>query len=452
MKTDDTSIYIPDYSIMPKLKAGETFVDPIFGTSIRRITVADEIEDVGYGDGRKCWSCQTEYSTVTPFNCDSSLLLIMHGSSGFAVYDKYGNFLFYPMVNGRYAIGPSSEPRWSATDPYTFYYLHGNEFKSYNLSSYTSRVVRRFDQYIIQTPDQMNGVRGLGEQDLSENGRWYGLCGQRQDGAYEIFVYDIVRDRVGLGLYKAQKDFDNIYISPSGWLVLGGDDGEYLYSNDMELIRKITDAVGHQDIGRDERGQDCLMWVDAADPNGPTCKPFGGIAKVALPKGDKTCALPLNWDMAAHVYMPRSGGCALVSTYSANINAKPALYLNEIVIVGTDGKNVQRICHHRNVPYSGVVNGSRATGNNDLTKIVFNSRMGDPRPNYCDVYMIDLLKQPEPSLPSPITPLPTPITVMGIPGWTPTDFSGAEGKEWLIHLKVTGGKLETTMYDKEGQK
>lgn len=449
MKINDTNIYTPD-PVIVKLRAGDTYTDPIFGTTIRRVTVADEIEDIGYGDGRKCWSCQVEYSAVTPFNSDSSLFLIMHGSSGFAVYDRYGYFLIYPKIDGRYEVSPSSEPRWSATDPNTFYYLHGNELKTYNLNAGKARVVRKFDIYIDWTPDQINGVRGLGEQDLSESGRWYGLCGQRQDGAYEIFIYDFEKDRVSPGIYRGTKDFDNIQVSPSGLLVLSGNDGEHLYTNSMDYIGRVTNSAGHQDIGRDEYGHDCLMWVDAADPI-PTCMPASGIANVPLHTFPypKHCALPLNWDMAAHVYMPRVGGVALISTYSGVPNVPPALYLNEIVIVSTDGKTVQRVCHHRSSPYGSYNQSSKATGNNDLTKILFNSSMGDLRPNYCDVYMIDLPKSVEKPAPSPS---PSPVTVTGIPGWTPTNFSGAEGKEWLIHLKVVDGKLTTEMYDKEGQK
>src|SRR5262249_22012444 len=152
--------------------------------------------------------------------------------------------------------------------------------------------------------------------------------------------------------------------------------------SDMQPMRQLTGAAGHQDIGRDENGEECLIWADAANPasaGGQVCNPTG-IAKVLLKNGAKTPILQLNWDMAAHVYCPRVPGKALISTYSANPNTAPAPFLDEILIASTDGQRVERLAHHHSTPFS-YTHSPRATGNRDLTKIVFNSCMGKADPN-----------------------------------------------------------------------
>ena len=446
----DRSIYAP--LPIPVSKVGESFIDPVFGTTVKRITDCSQIEDVSYGDGRKCWSCQVEYASVTPFNSDSTRLLLMHGSSGFAVYDGTGQFLFYPTVAGRYEVTPSSEPRWSASDPDFFYYLSGNELKLYDVVQRRAKLVRRFDEYIVRTVDGVNGVRGLGEGDI--NGRFWALMGQYLDGAVEVFVFNLDAGTKSNTLHFLQQSFNNLQTTTNGSVIVAFEQpgkspaqGEILYHPDMRSFRPLSRAAGHQDIGKDENGEECLIWVDSADPEGPTCSPASGIVKVLLKDGSKTCVLPLNWEMAAHVYCPQIQGKALVSTYSANANPTPAPYLNEIMIVSTDGKDVQRLCHHRSVPYSGQ-HQPHATGNRDLTKIVFNSCMARPNdPNYTDVYMIDLAeKPPEKPVETP-SPVQTPDSLWG---YSKIDFTGSEGKEWLLRLKVVNGQLIAEMYDKAG--
>jgi hypothetical protein len=72
------------------------------------------------------------------------------------------------------------------------------------------------------------------------------------------------------------------------------------------------------------------------------------VAKILLADASKTCMLGLNWDMACHVFCPYDlRGWALISTYTPG-----------------------------------------ASGNRNLTKVVFNSCFGSENGIYTYVYMM----------------------------------------------------------------
>lgn len=118
-----------------------------------------------------------------------------------------------------------------------------------------------------------------------------------------------------------------------------------------------------------------------------------------------------------------------------------------------DGKTFDRLCHHQSSPITkeGYTRQPRATGNKDLSKIVFNSGMSAPAvgstPNYCDVYLMDLPRiQPTAA---PVQPIPAQGTgeltlngqIMKVKEMTFTNG------QWLILLQAKDGKLTARMFD-----
>lgn len=406
MKTD-RGIY-PASKIQPP-PVGLSYQDPVFGTTIKRITDAQQTEDIGFGDGRKCWACQTEYATICPFNADSTRLLIMHGSSGPAIYDGHGNFLFYPFVNGH--LESMHSPRWTA-DPNQFIYLAGNQLKIYDIAKRQATLVRTFSEYLA-TNQGADGVTTMGEEDLKGNRQLIGLVGALANGTRDIFIYNLKTDTKVATLNLPTSlayTFDNIYITPSGRLMIGwysqgkgANRGQWLYDASLKNIRQLTGAMGHNDIGQDVDGSEVLIWPSGAntsDMGGTVCLPWG-MVKVKLDdaSASKTCILPFtSWDHIPHTYVPAFPGWVLVSTYTrpdldpALTSSKPwTSLMNEIFRFSMDGKIIERLAHHQSGP-ANITRESRAVGNWDLSKIVFNSNFGNTflGDNYVDVYLMEV--------------------------------------------------------------
>jgi hypothetical protein len=129
---------------------------------------------------------------------DNTRLLIQHFSY-FALYDGDGNFLkdLY-----QYRVHVSSEPRWSRTDPNVFYFINGNQLKSFNIGTNAVSVVHAFTEY--------SAISGKGESDISFDGTHFVFCG---DGRY-VFVYDFANDVKGPVLDVNGYPVDSLYITP----------------------------------------------------------------------------------------------------------------------------------------------------------------------------------------------------------------------------------------------
>jgi hypothetical protein len=99
----------PNYNTFVPPAAGGTYVDPVFGSTIKRVSNALATPNADRG-GMLTW-IQQEYATASPFNSDNSRFLLVH-ESYFGLYDGAGAFL----RNLPMEINSSSEPRWSRRD------------------------------------------------------------------------------------------------------------------------------------------------------------------------------------------------------------------------------------------------------------------------------------------------------------------------------------------------
>jgi hypothetical protein len=87
----DAAIHIPPlYESFSPPFVGERYADPVFGSSIKRLSNAFETHNAAAG-GNLTW-ITGEYSTPCPFNSDNSLLILVH-ESYFGLYDSSGLYL-----------------------------------------------------------------------------------------------------------------------------------------------------------------------------------------------------------------------------------------------------------------------------------------------------------------------------------------------------------------------
>src|SRR5580698_8510805 len=66
----------PNYTTFVQPSAGGSFVDPVFGTTIMRVTNALGTPNADQG-GNLTW-IENEYSTMSAFNSDNSKFILVH--------------------------------------------------------------------------------------------------------------------------------------------------------------------------------------------------------------------------------------------------------------------------------------------------------------------------------------------------------------------------------------
>lgn len=381
----DAGTYPPvDHATFRPPAAGEGYIDPAFGSFVRRLSDATATPDAANGGTLPL--VNNEYATIAPFNRDNGYLILGHHSY-FALYDGEGRYL----RDLPFDIHGGSEPRWSRALAARLYYINGNQLKRYDVDTGDRGVVRTFPEYA--------DVRGNGESDIAFQDDRFVLVGDGRD----IFVYDVATDTKGAVLETAGLGgFDNVFITPDdnvlvGWYARGTGryEGVELYDREMNFLRQVSRTVGHMDVTRDLDGGEVLLLGNASDP-APVCP--SAIVKIRLSDGAQTCLLQLDWSVAVHVSGTDEDGWAVVSTYVPSDPVTPdgwKPYAGEILQVRLDGTQVRRLAHHRSRPFNDYAWQPRAAVSRDGSRLVYSSNYGLPGidgypATYGDAYLIDL--------------------------------------------------------------
>ncbi len=398
-----------DYSTFQPPAVGDTYVDPVFGSTVKRISNALGTPNAD-GGGSLTWITD-EYSTMSPFNSDNSRILLVH-QSYFGLYDGTGAYLRDLPLE----ISSSSEPRWSRNDNRTIYYIHGNQFKTYDISSGATNIVHTFGEY--------SAISGMGESDISFDGDHFVFAG---DGRY-VFVYRISTDTKSSVFDTGGTALDSIYITPNNnvivsWTASGTVryTGQELFDANMNFLRQVGRADGHKDVTLDTNGDEVLVWTNSNDPQ-PICN--NGIVKIRLADGHQTCLASFDWSLAVHISAPDNSGIVYVETYAPSNPTPPSgwvAYTNELLQIKLDGSQVLRLAHHRSRPFQANTynwqpkmstsrDGSRVVYGSDYDLQTLDGYAGE----YSDVYLIVVggpsTSAPLPAPPPAATPTPAPTT------------------------------------------
>jgi hypothetical protein len=409
MPTLQPSVLVPpDYDTLLPPSQGGSFVDPAFGTSIQRISDAAHARNAD-GGGFLTW-IMVEYSTMSPFNQDDSLALLVH-QSYFALYDSAGRYIRDLPLE----VNASSEPRWSRANNHEFYYVHGNQLKVFDATTGQARVVRTFGEY--------SSIYGMGESDISMDGDHLVFAGDRR----YIFVYTISTDSCSPALDAAGRGFDSLYLTPYNQvLVSWGLDLATklapidLYDPSMAFVRQIFRVNGHKDVALDTDGSEIVVITNSAEPAPNVGK--NAVIKVRLSDAKQTCLQELDWSLAVHISTADHTNFCFVSTYAPGNPEPPAgwyPFTNEILQVFYDGTPTVRLAHHRSRPhgenqydYEAWASANRS-GNLLLFSSDFDLQAQDKTvaDEYSDVYLIQPVRHvpiPGPQPPRPPHPAPEP--------------------------------------------
>jgi hypothetical protein len=371
----------PQYLTFAPPAEGQSYTDPAFGTTIKRITNAFTQPDVS-GGGMLTFITD-EYSSMSPFNTSNSKMLLVF-QDHFGLYDGSGSFL----KDCPLEISAASEPRWSRTDRDVLYYHYGNQLRSYNTATDLIAILHVFGEY--------GSISGKGESDISFDGDHLVLVGDNR----HVFVYEISSNTKGPVFDAGTNGFDSVYITPDNnitvtWFQSGNGryNGIELFDRNMNFLRQVSRAGGHMDVTRDTNGDEVLIWTNSNDP-APICS--NGIVKIRLADSQQTCLLPLDWSLAVHISAPDSNGWVFVETYApGDPLTAPAwtTYTNEILQIKLDGSEVRRLAHHRSRPFNSYNYQPHVSVSRDGGMLVYNSNFGLQASagypvEYSDVYLM----------------------------------------------------------------
>jgi uncharacterized protein (TIGR03437 family) len=387
--TNNSVLAPPNYNSFQPPAAGASYVDPVFGTTIKRISNARGTPNA-YGRGNPQY-IEPEYSTASPFNIDNSRLILLF-ESYFGLFDGQGQFLGALPEE----INASSEPRWSRQDPNVLYYHTGNQLKQYEVSTNAASVVHTFTEF--------SSINGAGEMDISYDGGHFVLVGTARSpfgSKTYVFIYEISTDSKSPALDTSGRAFDSVYIAANNYVTIswtqsgtGRYSGIELFDSSMNFVRQLTDAGGHMHMSQDVNGDPVLIWTNSNDP-APACGQ-NAIVKIRLSDGRQTCLLSLDWNMAVHI-SAADNTWAFVETYAPS-NPTPGAsgwcaYTNELIQIKLDGSEVRRLAHHRSRPFDSYVYMPKLSISRDGSRLVYASNMdlqsilGYPQ-IYADTYMI----------------------------------------------------------------
>ncbi len=392
---DDNKIYFPaDYTTFAPPAVGVKYHDTVFGAPLVRLT---------NGLARFNDSVHHEYATMSPFNQDSSLILVHADHQGYMVVDRNGKLLVPPDL---LVLGGSSEPRWSGKDPQIFYYHIENRLMKFDIAKRQKIAVRIFAQYQKIT-------FGGGECDISEDGDHLMIVGDERQAAMYTFSTDSLAKTVDLNALGSE--WVEVYVTANNNIMVrwGGEGvgkhkGMALYDKDFNFIRQIAPFGGHSDQGRDLNGDEVLFigaYRDTAPP--PGCE-NNGVEKVRLSDAKRTCLVPLNWNAEMHISSNSNGKnpWVLVSvtdtgkgTAVANADLPPdwqrrwGVRFNEVMMVKADGSERRRLAHHRSRTLNSYWYQPHASISKDGKFAVFSSNFGiNPLKDYTDVFLLELSK------------------------------------------------------------
>jgi len=377
----DPSLIVQPHSLSLQ-PVGAAFMDPVFGTSIRR--VSDTSENGGF---------ETQiYNQLQPFSSDNVYLLLV-SRNGYRVRRVDNLSLVENLETGSW-----NTPRWHPLRPHTIVHFDSNDDTTLRLQftdvdSLTTTTVYTF-------PSQYERILvNQSFDEISENGHWLAGMASRNDGESVIFSLNIEDFRLGIQMAVAdlyagpcepdpdwgRVEPDWVGVSPLGnyivvqWVRDGISPCSGLETLNIltgEFTGRVTDHHNHGDLGVDVDGTtEYFMTSELSSPDDPN-RP--AIAMRLLP-GLPTVSPPvflrtMDWSDEDHVSCQGPHGVGLYSwgSYSGVYDFP---FKNELFLQYTDG-SVRRLIHHRSSKCGYWVQ-PRASLSRDGRYVVFASDWGE---------------------------------------------------------------------------
>lgn len=397
---EDTSHAVRAEPTIPKPTKGQVYIDPVFGTKVKRLTDAA-------ADGAAGYVCY--YPKLDPLNAnESKVLFYRHTVGWWLVYDM--NTGIYSRVTQIFNSQTDPQPRWHPTDPNKIRFFYANELREVNLNGGAVTTLATFAGYEFVTNHD--------EGNWSIDGNRLAVCGRNWPwftGLSEFFVFQIGSGIISPKITATNHNVDWVSISPNGgrfvtiaekdqapgdvspWQWGGVDvyDATTMVIDSLEFY-KYTD---HADIGLDADGSEIFITDNAEDSHEDGLR---HIEKYSLDTGAKTYLIGLDWSMTMYVsarnFYGQRGWALITTEKKPELCTTPTPFVDEIFLIKLDGsKQVRRLAHHRSSRYNQCMpytyNNYFDQANGVISRsgryVFFTSNwraMGQPQ----DLYMIDL--------------------------------------------------------------
>jgi hypothetical protein len=410
---NDFTLYpVPD---IPRPAKGVPFRDPVFGTSITRIT--DAPSDV---PGPHFNYAQAGYPKHDIENADGTKLIIQSfAGSCWSIWNAN------PPFNKLYDISPKLigwgsplDVRWSMKEPDVLYYTYLSKFWRYDINRKEAEAVYDFSGDFPPRPAEKHpGCSPSLEEEgtQSDDDRFWPFTikchdpsrsAKKLDPWYQAaqVLFDLDQRKIIAALPAGNPNFNHanaVMVSPRGNYLIIGAPPCFVYDKNWRFLYR-AETHGHYDLALDDEGREVLVTVGRYyGPNG--LKDIGEWVKmIDLETGKTQWLAPLE-NPLFHV----SGNCtdkpgwAVVSTYYPSNFKQSSKWSDDSIIMYELTRRIPKPdrAHHARVwrlAHTHMVRDSYgddpfAKINRKGTKIWFGSAWGTPYKNgQYDVFQIDL--------------------------------------------------------------
>ncbi|PYU09695.1 MAG: hypothetical protein DMG37_22605 [Acidobacteria bacterium] len=424
-KLNDGQIHVPpDWTSFAPPKVGQSYTDPVFGCSVKRLTDGST-EEVTGGEHL---SFLDYYSTFSPINATGTLILISSNNGEWRIKDLDGKIAVpaskIPEMN-------NGHPVWDASDGHVFYYAVGNALHkaTINGNSVKNTILHVFKEY--------RGIVSPDAADLSQDGDHIALVGQTSSERMEVFVWSLSKqtktsvytttckingDITGTPqpgcLHKLLLTADNLLVIAFSNDGPGSEEGARLW--DGSGLVHLQDKTNHLDTGYDLSGKPVFIESGnshyTAGITNPCPSGWGLDVRQQNEVTKAACLLDKqpSWHvsyrgsasqpwMAISFFDDRKPGPELFNRttgFEKPSRANWLLFEDEIILARVDGGAVYRMAHARSRSAEGYWSTPRAAISRDGKYVTFSSNMAHPDgcpdkmhvPNEClDVYLIKAL-------------------------------------------------------------
>ncbi len=422
-RPNDGQVHIPpDWTSFSPPATGESYVDPVFGCKVRRLTNSSVEETLP--DGKRL-SFMHYYSTFSPINATDTMVLIYSSNGAWRIKGIDGNVV---IAAGKMPTMNNGHPVWDAPDGNVFYYALGKTLHKATIAggSVKSTVVQTFKEY--------GGIVSPDAADLSQDGGHIALVGQNANNTMDVFVWSLhaqaktsvyrtvctisgsvtTTPQPGC-LHKLQLTANNLLSIQFAEDGPGLEQGTRLW--DGTNLVHLQDTTNHYDTGYDLSGKPIFIAVNNSKTLAPLKNPCrGGWGLDVRQQENISSAVCLldkqpSWHVsyrgsasqpwaAISFFDDRKPGPELFDTnpaFQAPSLKNWELFEGEIILARIDGGAIYRLAHARSRSAEGYWGTPRAAISRDGEYVVFTSNMAHPDgcpqnmhvPDECtDVYLI----------------------------------------------------------------
>ena len=351
-------------------KAGGTFIDPAFGTTIMRVT--DE------SDGSQCnnfysyWPTFNLDSTRFFLVCDNTPKLYRFDPNSFQIVSKTP---FDRLPGGGFIS--AEDAIWSGSNSNILYGYNELKLYAYDIAAKTFALVKDFG---YELPP---GYLGQMSKSLDDNV----FAFTRKDKSYKPVGYIVWRRDQNRILRNVELgNFDEVQVDKSGRYVAVK--AKFDRTVNVQVVdlqtgktESLTNPAPDFSPGHSDNGRAIVVGYDNWN-NQYT------VRSLATPHQFKTViALGNDWSQANHVSMLADNeGWCVISNYTVSNGGTAGPFRNEIFQVSTDGsQRVRRLAHHHSV-YRDYWDTPRANISRDGRFVAFTSNWGSTTRR--DVFLI----------------------------------------------------------------